>query len=374
MPAAARAGATLTIDLDAIAANYRLLCDRVGEAVTCAAVVKADAYGLGAARVAPALAAAGCRDFFVASADEGIALRDVLRGRAIEAAIYVFLGPNVDCSRDLIAHNVTPVLNDPHQIEVWSKAARGAGRPLDAIVHVDTGMSRLGLQPRDVARLAVAGGAFDGVSVRAVMSHLACADDADSPMNGEQLTRFAEARGLLPAAPASLANSAGILLGSQYHLDMVRPGIALYGGNPLMHNSNIFSQVINITSIIEQVRDIDTGQTVGYGATHRATGPTRIATVPVGYANGYFRSLSNHGAASVGGVRVPVVGRVSMDLITLDVTAVPPDDCQPGRPVELIGGAVSLDELAAAAGTIAYEILTGLGPRLQRTYLGESAA
>ena len=371
MSVAARAGATLTIDLAAIAANHRLLCDRLGYGATCAAVVKADAYGLGIAHVAPALANAGCRDFFVASVDEGVALRGLLRSRAAEAAIYVFLGPESDDSTgDLIANNVTPVLNDPRQIEVWSRAARAAGRALDAIVHIDTGMSRLGLQASDVIRLAAAGGALDGVMVRAVMSHLACADDPSNPMNEEQLARFEEVRRLLPAAPASLANSAGILLGPRYHFDMVRPGIALYGGNPLMHKDNVLSQVINITSFITQVREIDRGHSVGYGATHRAAGPTRIATVPVGYADGYLRSLSNNAAASVGGVRVPVVGRVSMDLITLDVTAVPPERCQPGCPVELIGDAVTLDEVAAAAGTISYEILTRLGPRLRREYVG----
>ena len=369
MAAGGRAGATLTIDLDAIAANYRMLRGRTG-AAACGAVVKADAYGLGMARVAPALATAGCTDFFVASLDEGITLRRLLGERNLKATITVFLGPQADSAGDFIASDLTPVLNDPRQVEEWSAAARRAGRPLGAVLHVDTGMNRLGLQASEGKSLAEANAALDGVKIRAVMSHLACADDAGNPMNQDQLTRFEETRRLLPAAPASLANSAGILLGPGYHFQMVRPGIALYGGNPLNNNTNIFSHVVVLTSIIAQVRDIDRGQTVGYGATHRAAGPTRIATVPVGYADGYIRGLGNQGAASVGGVRVPVVGRVSMDLITLDVTAIPPERCQPGCPVELIGGTVTLDAVAKAAGTISYEILTRLGPRLRRVYVG----
>lgn len=374
MPAAARPSATLTIDLDAIAANYRLLRERLGEGTACGAVVKADAYGLGADRVAPALAAAGCRDFFVATADEAIVLRQLFRRQNITAAVYVFLGPDPGGTKELIAYELTPALNDRRQIEDWAKAARAADRALDAIIHVDTGMSRLGLQPKEATWLGANAKALEDVNVRAVMSHLACADDPDDPTNMEQLARFIETRALLPAAPASLANSAGILLGPEYHFQIVRPGIALYGGNPLIHDNNIFSQVISIKSFIAQVRDVDTGQAVGYGATHRAAGPTRIATVPVGYADGYLRSLSNHAAASLGGVRVPVVGRVSMDLITLDVTAAPPDLCHPGCTVELIGDTITLDDLAAAGGTISYEILTRLGPRLRRTYAGGQGA
>ncbi len=363
--AAARAGALLTIDLGAVADNYRRLCRQLG-GVACAAVVKADAYGLGMAHVAAALHRAGARTFFVAQLGESIALRGLL-GR--ECEIYVLNGVAAGPLAEFRAHGVHPVLNSLGEIEAWAAAARAAGAAWPAAVHVDTGMSRLGLPADELGILAAEHGRLEGIELRYVMSHLACADQPGHPLNAEQLARFRAARARLPPAPASFANSSGLFLGSEYHFDLGRPGVALYGVNPTPGHPTPMRQVVRLQGKILQVREIDAPQTVGYGATHRAAGPSRIATVALGYADGYLRSLSNRGSAWLGDQRVPVVGRVSMDLITLDVSGVPEAAARPGAFVDLIGPDLSADEVAAAAGTIGYEILTALGRRYHRVYL-----
>ena len=363
------AAAILTVDLDALAANWRSLAARAAPAA-CAAVVKADAYGIGVGRAAPALAAAGCRTFFVATAEEGAELRQLL---GPEPAIFAFNGPLAATVADLRAFDVIPVLNDLGQVALWAGAAAAAGRAFPAALHLDTGMNRLGLPEAEDAALAAEPGRLDGIRIVHVMSHLACAEEAGNPMNEAQRAAFAERKARLPAAPASLANSSGIFLGPAFHFEMARPGVALYGANPTPGEANPMSEVVHLQGRILQVRRVDTPQTVGYGAAFQAAGPTRIATVALGYADGYLRSLSNRGTASLAGVRVPVAGRVSMDLVTLDVSAVPPERAQPGALVDMIGGGIPLDEVAEAAGTIPYEILTALGQRYTRTYTGRSA-
>ena len=358
--------ATLTINLGALAANYRQLRGRLRAGAVCAAVVKADAYGLGLGPVAIRLAQDDCKHFFVATLEEGAALQSELRDAGAEATIFVLLGAERGTAAALAEHGLVPVLNSRDQIELWQTEAQGRGAVLPAIVHIDTGMSRLGLEAADVEWIAQTPDALSRLELRAVMSHLACADEPNHPLNQQQLEAFEAARAKFPAAPATLANSAGILLGEAYHFDMTRPGIALYGGNPLVQGPNSFAEVIHLQTRIVQVREIDSPQAVGYGATHRAAGPCRIATVPVGYADGYLRSLSNRGTAFVAGVRAPLVGRVSMDLITLDVTGVPAENSGPGAVVDLIGGGVALDDAARDANTISYELLTRLGPRLER--------
>ncbi|MBT3331776.1 MAG: alanine racemase [Rhodospirillaceae bacterium] len=368
------AGAILEIDLAALAANYKILRDRADGAV-CAAVLKADAYGLGADRVGPALAAVGCRDFFVAHLGEGISLRQIL---GPGPTIYILHGPMVQTGSgvedDFLDHDLIPVLNSPEQLEQWAAKGRKLGQPLAAALQIDTGMNRLGLSAAETSALSDAPERLGGIDLRFVVSHLACADEADHGMNLEQRQAFDRLRAMLPATAASLANSSGIFLGPDYHYDLVRPGIALYGGNPTPGQPNPMKEVVRLTGRILQVREIDTPQTVGYGATHRATGPRRIATVPVGYADGYLRSLSGRGMGGLAGVSVPIVGRVSMDLITLDVTDVPPAAARPGALIDLIGGGgiavddVAVDNVAARAGTIGYEILTSLGHRYCRRY------
>jgi alanine racemase len=366
----AHAGAELTIDLDAVRHNYSLLRNLVRPA-ECAAVIKADAYGIGADHVVPVLAAAGCRRFFVATLDEGIAVR---QRTGDSATVYVLNGLLPADEQAALEAGVVPVLNDLGQIERWSRRGCDRGAPLRAVLHVDTGMSRLGLDENESAMLRAAPERLSGLSLDYVISHLACAESAESPMNAIQRQRFIDFLDSFPGMNGGLANSSGIFLGPSFHFDLVRPGAALYGINPTPGSPNPMTQVVTLKGKIIQVRRVDTPRTVGYGATHRVAGPTRIATVPVGYADGFLRSLSGRATCRIGGIVIPIVGRVSMDLITLDVSEVPPEHAQPGCEVDLIGADIDVDAVAAAAGTIGYEILTALGRRYRRRYTdGRSA-
>jgi alanine racemase len=369
----ARAGAVLTIDLDAAAANYRRLCRELGGAA-CAAVLKANAYGLGMDRLAPVFAAAGAPGFFVATIDEGLRLRTILDEAGFpERTIHVLNGPLPGSERDLIAARLIPALNSLGDLELWAAAGHERGIRLPAALHVDTGMSRLGLPDDELARLAAAPERLEDIQLQLILSHLACAEDPDDPENAVQLARFRAALGKLATAPASLANSAGIFLGGDYHFDLARPGVALYGVNPTPARPNPMERVITLQARVLQIRQIDAHRGVGYGATFRAAGPTRIATIAAGYADGYLRHLSNRGRVAIGGHLAPVVGRVSMDSITVDVTALPHDAVKPGDFVELIGDSHDQDALAEEAGTIGYEILTALGARYHRVYRGGDA-
>lgn len=363
------AGGLLTIDLGAIAANWALLRDRLSPGAICGAVVKADAYGLGLAPVSDTLWNAGCRHFFVALAEEGMALRAALP----EAEICVFNGVDAASAPCLREAGLIPVLNHPGQLADWRAAAAEAGEVLPAALHVDTGMTRLGFDRPDITALAADPAALDGIRLTMVMSHLACAETPDHPLNADQLALFQSVRkSLAPLGPmrASLANSAGIFLGPDFHFDLARPGAALFGIVPAGIQPTPVAQVIRLQGKILQCRRIDTPRTVGYGATHQAAAGRRIATVAVGYADGYLRALSGAAHAHVGDVSVPVVGRVSMDLLTLDVTDVPERQAMPGALVDLIGPRHSADDLAREAGTIGYEILTALGTRFARAYVG----
>ena len=369
MAAPDTAGATLTIDLDAVAANYRILRDCLGGSL-CAAVVKADAYGLGAVPVARRLAREGCRSFFVARLGEGLSLRTALNEAGIEASIYILDGLVPGAEADYIEHLLIPVLNQTPEIDAWAAAGRVREKALPALLHIDTGMARLGMAPEDATSLAAAPDRLRGIGLQYVMSHLACANERDHPMNREQRDRFCEFLTLFPGIAGSLANSSGVFLGPDFHFAMARPGSALYGIQPFDAESKPMRQVINLQGKIVQCRFVDTGQTVGYGATHRFGRRSRIATVGLGYADGFLRSLGNRASGYVGEFRVPMVGRVSMDLITFDVTDVPESACRPGASIELIGPHHSPDDLAAEGGTIGYEILTSLGTRYSRRYVG----
>jgi alanine racemase len=358
MPFETASSARLRVDLNALARNFALLRARA-EPGECAAVVKADAYGLGAVPVARRLLREGCRRFFVATLAEAAVVRTV----SPDVSIYVLEGAVAGAVDELAALRVTPVLNTLEQVARW----RGHGR---ALLHIDTGMARLGLSAADVVELAANRELLAGVELEFVMTHLACADEPEHPLNREQIARFDRLRALLPPAPTSIGNSAGVLLGGPHRGDLVRPGIALYGGNPLGAGANPMATVVALTAPILQIREADEPLTVGYGATYVARPPARIAVVGAGYADGYPRCLGNRATAAVAGQRVPVVGRVSMDLTCVDLSAVPRERVRVGDSVELIGPEVSLDEVAEAAGTISYEILTGLGARLVRNYVG----
>lgn len=366
------AGAHLTIDLGALQENYRLLQERAAPA-RCAAAVKADAYGLGVEEVATALAAVGCREFFVALPAEGVTLRECLP----DAIIYVLSGLMVEAESAYLEHRLFPVLNTLDELRNWSEFSKDHGM-LRAAIHVDTGITRLGFLEQEILDLAANPFLLDGLQIDYVMSHLACADEADHPLNKQQLDRLNYFRTLLPPAlkdtPVSFANSAGIFLGPEYHFDLARPGIALFGGNPTSSAPNPMHEVVHLQGKILQVQDVDSQIHVGYGATYRTEDVSRIATVSVGYADGYIRALGNKAECAIQNNKVPVIGHVSMDIITIDVSNVPRDACVPGGFVDLIGGGVSLDEVAAHAGTIPYEILTSLGNRYSREYLEPAGA
>jgi len=355
--------ACLTVRLGAITANFKTAQRLAGPAAV-ASVVKADAYGTGLVPAARALAKAGCDTFFVARIEEGIALRPL----APRARIFVLDGAQPDMVPALITHSLTPVLNAMGEIAAWSAVARETRTRLDAAIHIDTGMNRLGLPTGELSVLAGEQATrLEGLRVVLWMSHLACSDEPDDRMNRTQLERFKTALAMLPCAPASLSASGGIMLGKDYLFDMVRPGLALYGGNPQPSFANPFAPAVRLTSRILQIHRAEKGETVGYGASFHTKRPSLLAVAGLGYADGVFRSLSNRGAVAVNGVRAPVVGRVSMDLVTFDVTDVP-GALQPGMDVEFIGDTISLEEVAAAADTISYEILTSLSRRARRRY------
>lgn len=370
-PISSAAGGAVRIDLGALGANWRLLVETAAPA-TCAAVVKADAYGIGMAPVASTLAAAGCTTFIVASLNEAVALRGVL-GAA--ATILVLNGLLPGTAKDTQAHGIVPVINDLAQLQEWQNLAQGADSVLPTVLHADTGMNRLGLTPEDVGVVSNEPERMTGLDLKLVMSHLACADDPDNPKNNAQLLEFLRQKAALMPASASMAASSGIFLGPGFHFEIVRPGLALYGGNPTPNAPNPMAEVVQIKGKIVQVRDVDSPQTVGYGAAFPVTKPSILATVAVGYADGILRALGDKKDGkvwgSIGGVSVPVVGRISMDLLTVDVTEVATDAAHPGAWVDLIGGdAMSLEDAAAAAATIPYEILTSMGARYHRQYVG----
>ena len=359
------AGGRLTIDLTALADNWLSLARRARHAAT-SAVVKGDAYGVGLEPAARVLAEAGCHTFFVALPEEGFRLRDTVR----DAAIYV-LGGLIDGSAELYASaDLRPVLGSWPEIEEWAAFRQSGGRT-DCALHIDTGMNRLGLTLSEARQLTEHKAILATISPSLVMSHLACADTPDHPMNRKQVAAFRAVRVLLPDIPASLANSAGIMLGPEYHFDLVRPGIALYGGVAVEGAPNPMRPVVTLEARVLEVREAKRGETVGYGGAGVLERNSRIAIVGAGYADGYHRItglLGTSARAHIRGRDAPLVGRVSMDLIALDVTDI--HGVERGDWAELFGAHVPVDEVAARAGTVGYEFLTGLGRRLARIYIG----
>ncbi|MDX2275964.1 MAG: alanine racemase [Hyphomonadaceae bacterium] len=339
----------MRVSTDAIVANWRWFQKRAPTAET-SAVVKANAYGLGAVEAATALAKGGVRTFFTAACGEALEVRAAL---GAGPRIFVLNGVTPEDARELAAASLIPVLNSLDQIALWN-----AGAPY--ALHVDTGMSRLGLAPAD---LSAAASALKSAP-QLVMSHLACASDLGHEMNARQCAKFVAAAALFPKAPLSLAATAGALIGPDFHFDMIRPGVGLYGSGGLDADNPALSAAATIEAPILQLRDINAGETVGYGATYTAPKKVRCATVALGYADGYLRSLSGRGYGVLGGAKLPLLGRVSMDLVVLDVT-----DCAAARPgawVEFLGPNAPLDELAQLAGTAPYEILTTFAGTVQR--------
>jgi alanine racemase len=368
----ATATGILTIDLDAIVAHWRKL-EGQGVPAECSAVVKANAYGCGTEPVVRALAAAGCKTFFVATVDEARAARAATQS----AAIYV-LGGCFQNGGDAFAElNCQPVIGDLNELAEWDVFCRRSGWSGGAAIHIDTGMNRLGLTLQDAHGIVPRIHAGDhGITL--VMSHLACAENPQHPLNARQLTSFREIAQQFSGVPASLANSSGVFLGPQFQFDLLRPGAALYGVNPTPDADNPMRPVVDLKTRIIQVREVERGDTVGYGATWTARRPTRLAVVSTGYADGYFRTAgSTDGTRSadviVAGKRCPIAGRISMDLIAIDITDLPEKTVRRGHMVTLLGDSITVDELGHHFGTIGYEVLTSLGRRYARVYKGGSA-
>jgi len=359
----------LTVDLDAIVTNWRLL-QKTATPAQCSAVVKADGYGLGAVPIAKALAAAGCKTFFVATLHEARALRAAVA----EPEIYVLDGFFAGCGEIYASLNARPVIGGLTELAEWDAFCSASGWRGGAALHIDTGMNRLGLTPDEADSLLPRVRQGDhGFTL--VISHLVTAENRNSSINARQVATFRAIASQFSGIPAALANSSGIFLGGNFLFDMVRPGAALYGINPTPEAKNPMQQVVTLTARIAHVREVARGDTVGYGATWTARRQTRIAIITSGYADGYFRAAGGvDGVRSaevvIAGERCPVAGRISMDLTAIDVTDLPPNAARRGQMATLLGEGITVDELARHFGTIAYEVLTSLGPRYARVYRG----
>jgi alanine racemase len=368
-PPAAEAGGILTIDLSAIADNWRTLGRHVMPA-ECAAVIKADGYGCGIERVAHALVKAGCKTFFVADLAEARKAREV----APEAAIYVLNGLMSGTAASYADIRARPVIGSMLELAEWDAFTATHRWQGGAALHVDTGMNRLGISLNEAAALAPRIRA-ENHGITLLMSHFVSSEIPNDPVNARQIAAFREVRIMYRGIPSSLANSSGIFLGAAAHCDVVRPGVALYGVNPTPGARNPMRPVVGLQARIAQVRTLPRGETVGYNAGWTARRTTRIAVVAVGYADGYLRAasasdLAPGGDAIVAGVRCPLAGRVSMDLLAIDVTDLPDNAARRGELVTLIGEEITVDDLAQSAGTIGYEVLTSLGRRYHRVYRG----
>ncbi len=362
------AGAVLSIDLSALQSNYKTLAKKAGKAA-CGAAIKGNAYGLGILPVSKALWDAGCREYFVARPKEGEELRALLP----DAIIYVLDGLFPGQAEFYALHKLRPALIAIEEAQEWAAFGRQYGTALPCALHVDTGINRLGLSMEQFHALTLNRFLMQGLNVSLLMSHLACADSPDHPLNEKQRQRFSVVRSALPGARASLANCSGIYLGKGYTHDLVRPGIALYGGNPIAPKKNPMKAVAHLEGSILQVRDVKKGDTIGYSATWKAQRESQVAILGAGYKDGVPRALSSRqkdGPAHVwfAGKRCPIIGRVSMDMMAIDVTDVKPALLQKGARAEIFGKRVPIDDVAGWAGTISYELLTRLGSRYARVY------
>ncbi|MCB1680307.1 MAG: alanine racemase [Rhodospirillales bacterium] len=363
----ARSG-NLVIDLAALQCNYVHLDSLSDRKCETAATIKADAYGLGAGPVAQALYKAGCRTFFVATFEEAAELRTALPP---ETTIAILGGYDQAFKGEYSRLTLIPVLNSLYQIEKYrSEPAEGSKHP--AFLHFDTGMNRLGLEKSETRLLSENKELLAGINVDSVMSHFACSDEKDSPMNPQQHKAFMEIAKLFQGVKRSLCNSSAIFRSNDYHLEMNRPGMALYGLNPTPERTNPMTPVVHLTVPVLQIREAQKAETAGYNATHRFGKKTKLVVAGAGYADGFFRSLSNEGVLYWKEYALPVRGRVSMDLVICDLENVSEHEHPvPGDMLEIIGPHQSADDLAAAAGTIGYEVLTALGRRYKRKYAGE---
>ncbi|MBH66900.1 MAG: alanine racemase [Rhodospirillaceae bacterium] len=359
------ANSLLLVHLGRIVRNYRYLTKKLAPA-ECSATLKANAYGLGAVKVGQALKKAGCSTFFLATIDEAIELREAIRNQKTKIAVLNGVPRNTE--HIFHRYNLIPVLNDLDQLNRWHDSNLKKNIRYPSTLHVDTGMNRLGLSLRDYKSAIESPTVLHGAHICLIMSHLACSDEPDHENNTQQLEQFKALSKLLPNIKLSLANSGGIFLGTDFHFDMARPGIALYGSlpgheeiNPLRHSVDLYGRIL-------QVRQAEAGSAVGYGGTHKLKKNSRIAVVGTGYADGYQRSFSSASYVFFEGFRLPVIGRVSMDTITVNISDVPESTITPGDFVEIIGDKFTVDDAAVVAGTVPHELFTGLGKRHSRIY------
>ncbi|MDB2432318.1 alanine racemase [Alphaproteobacteria bacterium] len=363
MPASDQA--ELSVDLAALAANYKTMQENAGQAET-SAVVKADGYGLGMAHIAPALAKAGCKTFWVAQLNEAITLRALLP----DAVIYVLNGVPSGTAAQFEAHDLRPCLITLAQVQEWQSHCR-AGKPLPACLFIDSGFNRLGFGEIEIAELIATPDIFEGWELSLIASHLACADEPKNPMNGTQLERFRSALAVLPDAPASLANSGGTMLGPDYHFDMIRTGTMLYGCSATAREEDALQPIAGLRAPLLQIRQLSAGDTIGYGATFTASGEMTIGVASLGYGDGLSRYFGNQSPSpirfTIGDQPVSLLGRISMDSLAVDLTnlaALP----SVGDMVEIFGHDNPIDRLAHQGNTISYELLTSLGNRYNRIY------
>lgn len=366
------AASQLNINLQAVTANYRYLDQYSSSATHTGAAVKADAYGLGMVPVSKALYDAGCRQFFTAQLSEAIVLRQELKDE--NSQIFVLEGPQINELADYQAFQLTPVLNTPAQIDRLTTFNQTQTKQMASAVHIDTAMNRLGLGKSSLDVLSELSSVSDKLPLCLVMSHLACADDPEDELNKRQMEAFTALSAPVKDTPKSLSNSAGILLGEAFHFDLTRPGISLYGAmaDPASRNSELQSAFTWQADIL-QIRTIEKGETVGYGADFTAHHRTKLATIGVGYADGYARTLyhpdqNRVATVGIGGYAAPLAGRVSMDLIVVDVSDIPEHVLDVTSCAELIWAGFTLEDMALTRQTIAYEVMTGLGGRVKRHY------
>lgn len=372
----------LTIDLSALADNYRLFQQKVGENCAVAGVIKANAYGLGMSEVAKTLKNLNCPQFFVANLDEALHLRELDTQTPIAVLGGLFTGAEDTYTH----HNITPVLNSLDDIKRWSKQGRDKNKILSAHLHLDTGMNRLGLNHNETIALLKTPNALNNIDVQLVMSHFVAADDWNENTNDGQAAKVltitqgsdfhertqkfkAVFSKQYPNVQLSLSNSSGLFRDDAYHYDMARPGYALYGGNPRPETTNPMKPLVTLNSRILQIRECAADETIGYAASHRFKTKTRTATIAIGYADGFLRANSNRGVFYYNNQPCPVIGRVSMDLVTIDISQIEGQQPAQGDTIEILGPNQTIDDLAKSAGTIGYEILTSLGARYKRHYI-----
>lgn len=360
------ASAILEVDLGALSDNFTTLQKYVGPDTEIAPVIKTNAYGLGAKQVAQRLQAVGAKQFFVATFEEGLALRNTLK----HSPIIILNGLWPEVMPEAATQKLTPVLSNINQIRDWKKTAQSFGRTLPFWLQVDTGLNRLGLTLEEAERFSQDADCKEGLSLESVMSHLASSYQKDSSYNEIQRRLFNTIASSFPGTPRSFSNSGGLLHGKKFFYDIVRPGRFLYGSKMGNYNNLItLKPVVSLKARILQVRMVPQGETIGYDQTFRTSRLTKMATVSLGYADGYFQSLSNKGAGIIEGYKAPVIGRISMDLTTLDVTDIPPSILDRAQWIEFLGETITLDDLATLAQTNAWEILTHMGKRLQTHYI-----